>query len=70
MEYGIANDHLIKGMAAAFFYVNEDDPQAVELQAMFAEKGLKETLAHYSELPVDSSEVARVEEAYQAIKSA
>ncbi|TXR51889.1 mannitol-1-phosphate 5-dehydrogenase [Reinekea thalattae] len=70
MEYGIANDHLIKGMAAAFFYINEEDPQAVELQAMFADKGLKQTLAHYSELPLDSDEVARVEAAYQALKSA
>jgi mannitol-1-phosphate 5-dehydrogenase len=70
IEYGTANDYLIKGIAAAFFYVNKDDPQAVELQNMFLEKGLKETLAHYSELPIDSNEIARVEVAYEAIKSA
>lgn len=70
MEYGIANDHLIKGMAAALFYVNADDPQAVELQDMLSKSGVKETVAHYSGLPIDSSEVARVDEAYQAIKAA
>jgi mannitol-1-phosphate 5-dehydrogenase len=70
MEYGIANDHLIQGIAAAFCYVNADDPQAVELQQMLADKGLKETLAHYSGLSVDSNEATRVEAAYLAIKAA
>lgn len=69
MEYGIANDHLIKGIAAAFFYVNADDPQAVELQQMLAEQGLKATLAHYTGLSADSDEASRIEAAYQAIKA-
>ncbi|MGR5456536.1 mannitol dehydrogenase family protein, partial [Vibrio alfacsensis] len=54
IEYGLPNSHLIKGIAAAFLYKNDDDPQAVELQAMFAEQGFAKTLAHYSELNVDS----------------
>ncbi|HEY5716721.1 MAG TPA: mannitol-1-phosphate 5-dehydrogenase, partial [Psychromonas sp.] len=68
LEYGLPNAHLIKGIAAAFLYKNDDDPQAVELQAMFAEKGLAETLAHYSGLDVDSETVKLVEQAYQSLK--
>lgn len=68
LEYGLPNAHLIKGIAAAFLYKNDQDPQAVELQAMFAEKGLAETLAHYSGLAVDSETVKLVEETYQSLK--
>ncbi|MEF1227470.1 mannitol-1-phosphate 5-dehydrogenase, partial [Vibrio fortis] len=67
-EYGLPNENLIKAIAAAFHYKNEDDPQAVELQAMFAEKGFAETLAHYSELNIDSEVVKLAEQAYQALK--
>ncbi|ABM01963.1 D-mannitol 1-phosphate 5-dehydrogenase [Psychromonas ingrahamii 37] len=68
LEYGLPNGHLIKGIAAAFLYKNDQDPQAVELQAMFAEKGLAATLAHYSGLAVDSETVKLVEQAYQSLK--
>ncbi|GAL28930.1 mannitol-1-phosphate 5-dehydrogenase [Vibrio variabilis] len=62
------NGHLLKGIAAAFLYKNDDDPQAVELQAMFAEQGFEKTLAHYSELNVDSEIVTLAHEAYLALK--
>lgn len=68
IEYGLPNSHLIKGIAAAFLYKNDDDPQAVELQAMFAEQGFAKTLAHYSELNVDSEVVIVAHEAYLALK--
>ncbi|UYI47438.1 mannitol-1-phosphate 5-dehydrogenase [Vibrio natriegens] len=68
LEYGLPNQYLIKGIAAAFHYKNDDDPQAVELQSMFAEKGFAQTLAHYSELNVDSEVVKLAEQAYNAIK--
>ncbi|WP_392339555.1 mannitol-1-phosphate 5-dehydrogenase [Moritella marina] len=68
LEYQIPNAHLIKGIAAAFLYKNANDPQAVELQAMFAEKGLAATLAHYSEVNVDSEVVKLVEQAYDTLK--
>ncbi|GAM64497.1 mannitol-1-phosphate 5-dehydrogenase [Vibrio ishigakensis] len=68
LEYGLPNSHLLKGIAAAFLYKNDDDPQAVELQAMFAEKGFAETLAHYSELKVDAEVVKLAEQAYLALK--
>lgn len=70
MEYNIPNDHIIKGIAAALFYVNDEDPQAVELQQMLADKGVKETLAHYTGLDIASSEVDRVETVYNALKAA
>ncbi len=35
---------------------------------MFAEKGFAETLAHYSELNIDSEVVKLAEEAYLALK--
>ncbi len=68
IEYGLPNSHLIKGIAAAFLYKNDDDPQAIELQAMFAEQGFAKTLAHYSELNVDSEVVTLAHEAYLALK--
>ncbi|MGL6258524.1 mannitol-1-phosphate 5-dehydrogenase [Vibrio sp. WXL210] len=67
IEYGLPNTHLIKGIAAAFHYKNDDDPQAVELQAMFAEKGFAETLAHYSGLNVSDEVVKLAENAYHAL---
>ncbi|MDN3681608.1 mannitol-1-phosphate 5-dehydrogenase [Vibrio tapetis subsp. quintayensis] len=69
LEYGLPNQHLLNGIAAAFHYKNEDDPQAVELQDMFAEKGFAETLAHYSGLDKDAEVVKLALEAYQALKS-
>jgi len=69
LEYGLPNKHLLNGIAAAFHYKNEDDPQAVELQEMFAEKGFAETLAHYSGLDKDAEVVKLALEAYQALKS-
>ncbi|GMQ49283.1 mannitol-1-phosphate 5-dehydrogenase [Vibrio sp. 10N] len=68
LEYGLPNSYLLKGIAAAFLYKNDDDPQAVELQAMFAEQGFEKTLAHYSELNVDSEIVTLAHEAYLALK--
>lgn len=68
LEYQTGNAHLVKGIAAAFLYKNEDDPQAVELQAMFAEKGLAETLAHYSGLDINSDIVKQVEHVYHVLK--
>ncbi|MGF1772560.1 mannitol-1-phosphate 5-dehydrogenase [Vibrio wakamikoensis] len=68
LEYGLPNSYLLKGIAAAFLYKNDDDPQAVELQAMFAQQGFEKTLAHYSELNVDSEIVTLAHEAYLALK--
>lgn len=68
LEYGLPNQYLLKGIAAAFCYKNEDDPQAVELQAFFKEHGFAKTLAHYSELDADSAVVKQAEEIYNTLK--
>jgi mannitol-1-phosphate 5-dehydrogenase len=61
IEYGIENKTLLKGIAAAFKYVNDTDPQAVELQTRLQESGLKATLAHYTGLNENSSEAKKIE---------
>ncbi|WP_459782870.1 mannitol dehydrogenase family protein, partial [Photobacterium sp. R1] len=40
LEYGTDNRMLIKGIAAALTYVNDTDPQAVELQQTLHDKGV------------------------------
>jgi len=70
LEYNLPNGHLIKGIAAAFLFKCDEDPQAVELQAMFAKEGLKKTLAHYSGLDINCDEIARVEATYEQLKLA
>lgn len=64
IEYHTANDTLLKGVAAALKYTNDNDPQAVELQETIKASGIKKTLAKYCELAEDSKEVIRVEELY------
>ncbi|MCL4127538.1 UNVERIFIED_CONTAM: hypothetical protein GTU68_001765, partial [Idotea baltica] len=68
LEYNLPNKHLVKGIAAAFHYKNDDDPQAVELQTMFSKKGFAETLAYYSELNSDSDVVKQAEQVYLTLK--
>ena len=65
LEYGLPNAHLLLGIAGAFLYQNDDDPQAVELQQYFAEHGFKKTLAHYAGLDEASDIVAEAEATYQ-----
>lgn len=61
LEYGTGNAYLLKGIAAAFKYVNDDDPQALELQQSLRDKGLRATLAHYTGLAADSKEAKQIE---------
>lgn len=68
MEYGLANETLLKGIAAAFFYINKHDPQAVELQTMFTQEGLPRTLANYSSLDADGNEAKIVVKIYNQLK--
>lgn len=69
LEYGLPNAHLLLGIAGAFLYQNDDDPQAVELQAYFAEHGFKATLAHYAGLGVTSDIVAQAEATYEKLSA-
>ncbi|PWI32413.1 mannitol-1-phosphate 5-dehydrogenase [Vibrio albus] len=64
IEYGTANDTLLKGVAAALKYTNDNDPQAVELQDTIKAVGIRGTLAKYCELAEDSKEAIQVEALY------
>ncbi|WP_375748569.1 mannitol-1-phosphate 5-dehydrogenase [Vibrio sp. HN007] len=64
IEYGTANDTLLKGVAAALKYKNDDDPQAIELQQSLEEAGIRKTLAKYTGLNEDSKEAIQVEALY------
>jgi mannitol-1-phosphate 5-dehydrogenase len=61
IEFAISNQMLLKGIAAAFKYHNEDDPQAVELQKLLKKIGLRKTLAHYTGLDENSNESIQIE---------
>ncbi|GLR75637.1 mannitol-1-phosphate 5-dehydrogenase [Aliivibrio sifiae] len=67
IEYGTENKTLLKGIAAAFKYVNNTDPQAVELQTRLCESGLKATLAYYTGLTENSSEAKKIEAIFNTL---
>ncbi|SHO57101.1 mannitol-1-phosphate 5-dehydrogenase [Vibrio quintilis] len=61
MAYGIENQALLRGIAAALKYSNDNDPQAVELQTSLSEDGVRHTLYKYTGLDPDSPEVRQIE---------
>ncbi|WP_372377796.1 mannitol-1-phosphate 5-dehydrogenase [Vibrio natriegens] len=67
IEYGTENQTLLKGIAAALKYTNDTDPQAVELQTSLKEVGVKPTLAKFTGLAEDSTEVAHIEALYNQL---
>lgn len=67
IEYGIENRTLLKGIAAALKYTNSSDPQAIELQDSLRERGIAQTLAHYSGLDAHSVEVQQIEAIYHQL---
>ncbi|MDE1513950.1 mannitol-1-phosphate 5-dehydrogenase [Vibrio sp. dsl-7] len=64
IEYGVPNDMLLKGIAAALKYRNSCDPQAVELQQAIEKEGVRSTLARYTRLAADSVEAQQIETLY------
>ncbi|WP_027695616.1 mannitol-1-phosphate 5-dehydrogenase [Vibrio litoralis] len=64
IEYGTENTTLLKGIAAACKYRNDNDPQAIELQKSIQDQGIKKTLAHYTGLNENSAEVQKIESLY------
>lgn len=67
IEYGVDNQTLLKGIAAALKYTNDSDPQAVELQQSIRDQGVRKTLAHYTGLDEHSVEVETVESLYNQL---
>ncbi|TDQ58054.1 D-mannitol 1-phosphate 5-dehydrogenase [Mesocricetibacter intestinalis] len=50
LEYGLAHQNLMRAVATALHYRNEQDPQAQELQHYLCAKGVRATLQKYCEL--------------------
>ncbi|MFM2485889.1 mannitol-1-phosphate 5-dehydrogenase [Celerinatantimonas yamalensis] len=69
IEYATANDNLINVIAATLLYKNESDPQAVELQTLLNQQGVKATLTHYTGLDINTAEVERIVAAYQQLQA-
>lgn len=49
-EYGLRCDYLLKGIAAAFLFENEEDEEANLLQQYIAENGIENAITHYTSI--------------------
>ncbi|VTU05736.1 mannitol-1-phosphate 5-dehydrogenase [Actinobacillus porcinus] len=65
LEYGLPNDNLVRAIATALKYRNENDPQAIELAQSLADNGVVETVKKYTELQ-DNAVIERIAAAYNA----
>lgn len=48
IEYGFSRENLVRGIAAALYYCNDEDAQAVELQEMLSHNGVEAALSRLS----------------------
>ncbi|TNI05642.1 mannitol-1-phosphate 5-dehydrogenase [Aeromonas jandaei] len=67
LEYGLPNEQLQEGIAAALHYRNADDPQAVELQQLLAELGTAKALARVTGLDAESEIVRTIVARYETL---
>ena len=67
LEYGLPNEGLQEGIAAALRYQDDQDPQARDLQAAIEADGVAATLARVSGLDLDHPLVAAIAARYQAL---
>ena len=65
LEYGLPNDALLKGIAAALHYQNADDQQAVELQGWIQQDGVKSALLRATGLSADEPCVSAIVAEYE-----
>lgn len=68
IEYATSNEVLLKGIAAAFLYKNDEDPQAVELQESVNGIGFLATLNKYTGLDENGDEALKIEKLYLDMK--
>ncbi|MWP48796.1 MULTISPECIES: mannitol-1-phosphate 5-dehydrogenase [unclassified Gilliamella] len=68
-EYQVKNTNLLIGVAAALNYRNNDDEQAVKLEKLITEKGVKQVFCEISGIDVNNSIVMKVEEIYTAMQN-
>ncbi|SDC68374.1 mannitol-1-phosphate 5-dehydrogenase [Melghirimyces thermohalophilus] len=65
IEEGITPEHLATGIAAAFFFDEPEDPEAVELQQILDRDGVAGALQIVADLPRDSQLTRLVVQRYQ-----
>jgi mannitol-1-phosphate 5-dehydrogenase len=66
-EYGLPKDNLLKGIAAVFYFDEPDDEEAIELQKLVKEKGIKEAVEETTGFKRGSDEHAAVVKDYEAL---
>lgn len=66
-KYGLDNTYLLKGAACAFSYLDENDPQSVELQKEIKEKGIEEIITKYTEAKKGSHVYETILKEYQKL---
>ena len=57
LENGVKPDHLIKGIASAFHFYEEDDPSSMEIQAFINKEGIASAVKKYCGLEDDKEEL-------------
>jgi len=63
IEYGLPNDNLVRAIATALKYRNENDPQALELAQSLVDNGVMATVRKYTELQ-EEAVIERIVAAY------
>ncbi|WP_127494707.1 mannitol-1-phosphate 5-dehydrogenase [Paenibacillus glycanilyticus] len=66
-EQGMRPVQLAKVMAAALHFVNADDPEAAELQQSIKDKGIGQTVSHYTSIPEGHPVYGLILESYEAV---
>lgn len=66
--YGLPNDNLLRGVAAAFAYDEEEDEQSVELQDDIRRLGIGEVVAKFTGYLDGSEEYGKVVQAYNDLR--
>lgn len=69
-DLGLPAHALLRGAAAALHFRNPEDPQAQELQALIAEKGLAAAVTQLTELPQGDELHTRILEGYAELQPA
>ncbi|TAA45979.1 mannitol-1-phosphate 5-dehydrogenase [Corallincola spongiicola] len=70
LEYNVANDNLVRAIAAAFLYENNDDEQAVEVQNIIRQQGIDSAVSRFTSLTQNSRPCQSIVQSYQQLQAA
>lgn len=68
LDYGITPNHLCTAIAAALLFDYDQDKEAMEIQQSIKDKGLPETIEHYTKIGSDSPLFPLIMEQIDALK--